>query len=259
MTHRALVAVAVLLLAGVESGATQRAPAWDDGVLACAAFQVTVRSEFETRTGLQLRLETAGWEGLLRLRGTPGNGDVTVEAWWDSLHVWRDAPEGRTAPDTDGLVGGRYRGRLAPDGAYTPVAVPFLPPAVAEVADLRPLLDDFFPRVPRVPLQPDATTDAGDGLTIERIADSSGVTRFRWSLHRATGDTTSVLDTVAVAVRQRIREEGGMAWATGPGGGPLAWRRLVHVDATVPAGGAVRRSLRTGLTQRISVTRVTTC
>ena len=40
---------------------------------------------------------------------------IALEAWYDSLALSRESPETKLSPDTDGLLGGRYRGRLRSD------------------------------------------------------------------------------------------------------------------------------------------------
>ena len=81
----------------------------------------------EAETGLRRRRETLTRDGLWRVRGRPAPAGISVEAWYDSLALSRESPEGELAPDTDGLLGGRYRGTLSPAGRYTADARPFVP------------------------------------------------------------------------------------------------------------------------------------
>jgi len=47
---------------------------------------------------------------------------LAVEAWYDTLAVYREGPEGRYTPETGGILGGRYSGVLDPEGDYRTLA-----------------------------------------------------------------------------------------------------------------------------------------
>ncbi len=108
---------------------------------------------------------------MIRARDTLGG--VAFDAWYDSLALARGSPAGELRPDTDGLLGGRYRGLLGPDGGYTAQARPFVPDEVAEVADLGAALDDLLPPLAPVALAPGQTW-RGPSTVIRRLADTAG-------------------------------------------------------------------------------------
>ena len=85
---------------------------------------------------------------------------MAVEAWLDPLSLVRRSPEAAITPDTDGLIGGRYRGSLSRSGVYSSKVRPFVPDEIAEIADMGGALDDFFPPLPGEP-----SGSASDGPT----------------------------------------------------------------------------------------------
>src|SRR6185503_3571497 len=138
----------------------------------CVSLHERSRAVLEAQTGLRRRRETLTRDGLWRLRGLPVLAGISVEAWYDSLTVSRTSPEGVLAPDTDGLLGGRYRGMLSPAGHYTPDARPFVPDEVAEVSDLGAALDDLLPPLPPSALAIGEHWRDGSGLELSRLPDS---------------------------------------------------------------------------------------
>jgi hypothetical protein len=121
--------------------------------LDCAAFSETRRSEVATYVAGRARRETVGLDGAWRFRAAPADGDsVHLEGWFDSLAVWRHSERDSLNPDTDPIIGGRFRGLLSADGRYRAEARPFVPDPLLEVADLARSLDDLLPRLP--PRQP---------------------------------------------------------------------------------------------------------
>jgi hypothetical protein len=228
-------------------------PAYDEAALACARFRETVRGELESNLSGAARTERIGRDGALAFRSTTADGVLQVEAWYDSLSVYREGPEGRHKPEAAGMVGGRYRGRLAPDGGYEAVARPFIPDGVREVFDLSDMMDDFLPRLPPAPLAPGGEWSRVPGETLWRLADSvtgaGPIERYRWARRAEWTDTLRQAGPV-VPVLRREAEEGGLAWK--PGLGPLGWRRTIRVEALLQgeAGG------RTTVTQEVLVQRV---
>ena len=66
------------------------------------------------QTGLRRRRETLTRDGLWRLRGAiRAGGDLRRGMVRLARPLTRTSPEATLAPDTDGLLGGRYRGTLA--------------------------------------------------------------------------------------------------------------------------------------------------
>jgi hypothetical protein len=182
---------------------------------------------------------------------------MTLEAWLDSLSLWRRSPETTVRPDTDGLLGGRYRGTLSPAGEYSGRVVPFIPDEVAEIAGMATALDDFFPLLPPHPLQPGQAWSDSAGLTVRRLADSalSGVPLFRFELHisRKSRRDRGAEDTLPVELRQSSEEQGSFVWH--PTLGLVRRERQIVVETTVPAGPAVRQAIRSRVEQRVTVLR----
>jgi hypothetical protein len=183
-------------------------------------------------------------------------GAIVVEAWYDSLAVWRISREGKQSPDTDGFLGGRYRGLLTSEGRYRAIKTPFVPDEVMEVADLATAMEDFLPRLPAVPLAVGAKWKDST-RTIERLADrrESGAVfgRYRWHLKHRRGDRYQATDSVAVTLDQIVNESGELVWSETHG--VVSWTRKISIAARIPATGGVKRSVRSIVDQNVSVVR----
>jgi hypothetical protein len=231
----------------------QAPPAYTAAMLDGAAFDERVRASVRTQTGGATRIESLGRDARWRMRAEVGAAAIGVEAWYDSLSLWREAPEGRLVPDTDGLIGGRYRGTVSPAGLVTLTTSPFVPDELAEVSDLTRALATFLPPLPPAALAIGATWDDGEGFRISRRADSTaaGVTylRFRWS--RTSADTLTQVedDTLRYEIRSTSREEGHLVWHALAG--PVAWWRDAVTDVEIPAEGPVQRAVRSRLEERL--------
>ncbi len=224
-----------LLLAATPQGA---APRYAAEMLECAAFREEVRTDIRSESGAVLRQETAGRDGLLVVQAVRSDTGIVLTAWYDSLTVWRQGPEGRMAPDAEGMLGGRWRGTLTAEGRYAGVQVPFIPDEVAEIADLRGVLGDFFP-----PLAP----------RVLKIASARDA-RYGWSAKARTDTTGTVNDTLEVPMRRESVEEGTLTWDRRRG--PVRWDRTITVTGSIDARGPIRRGIRSLVTQRIRVTRL---
>jgi len=223
------------LAATLTLAMTQGAPArYTAESLGCAAYLEQVRIRIRSQTGGVVREENAGRDGVLVIHAVQADSGFSVEAWYDSLVVWREGPEGRIAPETDGLVGGRWRGWLSDDGRYRGNATPFIPDQIAEIAELNGLLDDFLPRLPGRSL--------GEGE------------RYGWTRHTVSDTTALPRDTVAVPVRRDIEEKGELTWDRTRG--PARWERTLILRVDVKPGGAIRRGMRSVITEEIGVTRL---
>ena len=226
--------------------------------LACARFAEEVRAELTTEMGGRTRRTTAGRDGVLVVRGRPDSGSVRLEAWYDSLSVWRQGPEGRVEPDPDGFIGGRFGGRLGPRGRYLPIVRPFVPDEIAEIVRLDRMLEDFFPLLPPNPLEPGAAWADSAGSEIRRLADSvaGGVALGRFAYARpatlAPADPAAV-DSLTPGLTEEGRETGRFVWH--PRDGLVRIDREITVTASVPAGRFVRAPVRSRLVQRIGVAR----
>jgi hypothetical protein len=225
--------------------------------LNCAQFVETAESNIRTETGGRVRKQTAGRRGVWRFRAQPVVDGVSLEGWLDSLSLWRRSPETTIRPDTDGLLGGRYRGTLSTSGTYVSQAIPFVPDEVAEVAGMGTALADFFPPLPARPLRPEQVWSDSSGVTIRRMADSgmSGVPLYRFELEvqREAKSNPMPRDTGLLRLRQVSRERGTFVWH--PSLGLLRRDRRIVVETSVPAGRAVRHPVRSRVDQRITVVR----
>lgn len=250
-----MVAAALVALGAVRQGGV---PAYRVEDLRCAGFQEAVRTRIRGEIGSAAVEDKAGRDGVLVVRATPGRGELALEVWYDSLKVWRVTSTGLEKPDTDGFVGGRYRGILTAVGSWRSVAVPFVPNDVAEVADLQGVMAEFFPLLAPVELKPGREWVDSTGWKVRRRDDQREggqiVKRYEWTGTRRAGDTTSVGDSAVVSVDQIIRETGELRWSDRLG--PLGWSRHVVVNARIPARGGVKRPVTTVVEQDITVTRL---
>ena len=246
----------MLALASPRSApAQQRAPTaalrYTAGQLDCATFLEHSRARLLAETGGRRRRETLVRSGVLRFRAHPAGDDVAIEAWYDSLAVSRASPETTLVPETDGLIGGRFRGTLSPSGRYAVVARPFVPDEVAEVADMGGALEDLLPLLPpRTPGAGQSWSD-GAGLELRRLADSAatGRTIYRLALRlRSRTDTASIRgDTTRLPAAEVTTEEGRVDWD--PERGLLRRTRHIVIETSVPAGGPLKLPFRSRLEQ----------
>jgi len=231
------------------------APAYNAHQLNCARFLETSESRILTEAGGRTRRQTSARRGSWQLRAAPSDTNLSVEAWLDSLTIIRRSEETAISPDTDGLLGGRYRGRLSSTGLYITEVHPFVPDEVAEVAGMATALDDFFPRVPPRSLRVGEVWADSLGLTIKRLPDSvsSGVTLQRFDLRRRekSQSAASVRDTMEL--EQESTEVGQFVWH--PQRGLLRRQRSIVVETTVPPSRSVRQAVRSKVEQRLTLVR----
>lgn len=225
--------------------------------LDCARFLESSESKILTQSGGRGREQASGRSGVWRFRASPAAADVALEGWLDSLALWRRSSETTIRPDTDGLLGGRYRGILSRTGAYRSRVRPFVPDEVAEVAGMATALDDFFPPLPPRQLRSGEVWRDSLGVTIRRMPDSalSGIPLYRFALE-ATGETRSAPvahDTLPLPLHQVSQERGTFVWH--PLIGLLRRERRIVIETTVPASHSVRQAVRSRVEQRISVHR----
>lgn len=225
--------------------------------LNCARFLETAESDIRTETGGGIRQQTAGRTGVWQFRATPAVDQVELEGWLDSLALWRKSKETTIRPDTDGLLGGRYRGALSAAGSYRSRGRPFVPDEVSEVADMGSALDDFFPPLPVTALRPGQAWSDSSGVTLRRMADSgmSGVPLYRFELEtrRETRSARIPGDTLPFSLHQVSQERGTFVWH--PLLGLLRRDRRIVVQTSVPAGRSLRQPVRSRIEQRITVLR----
>jgi len=257
-----LTAVA-LVLAGLGSITATRspdpeAPGYRPPLLECARYRVVVQSEIVIQAGRQRTREKTGREGVMVLRAVAADSLVRLEGWFDSLFLWREGSGERLTPDTDGLVGGRYRGTLTATGAYTPSDAPFIPDEIAEIADLSNVLGDLLPPLPPIPLRLGESWRDDLGTVISRTTDGAigGRPVERYRLVRRSERTESRLlpDSSEVSANRIERETGVFSWSGELG--IVRWERDLSDLVTVPAGGLVKQPFKTGIEQKVTVVRL---
>jgi hypothetical protein len=263
VTRRASVRTAVLSVLLLTDGSVGHAQRQAEDVrysapqLNCAQFLETAESNIQTETSGRILKQTAGRRGVWQFRATPAVEGMSLEGWLDSLSLWRKSRETTVRPDTDGLLGGRYRGTLSGSGTYLSQARPFVPDEVAEVAGMGTALDDFFPPLPPRLIRPEQAWSDPSGVTIRRMADSgmSGVPLYRFELEvkREARSNPMPNDTAPLRLRQVSREHGTFVWH--PLLGLLRRDRLIVVETSVPAGRTIRQPVRSRVEQRITVLR----
>jgi hypothetical protein len=230
---------------------------YNSAQLNCSQFLENADSDIQTQSGGRVQKQTAGRRGVWQFRATPTEDGLSLEGWLDTLSVWRQSRDVTLRPDTDGLLGGRYRSSLSWWGRFTSQARPFVPDEVAEVAGMGTVLDDFFPPLPTRPLRPGQAWSDSAGVSIRRMADSgmSGVPLYRFELEikRESTSTPIPKDTVSLRLRQVSREHGGFVWH--PSVGLIRRDRRIVVETSVPASGAIRQPVRSRIDQRITVER----
>jgi len=223
-----------------------------------ARFHQVIRSDIRSQTAGKTTVEQAGRDGILEFLATPADTAISILAWFDSLALWRVAGGERYAPDTDGLIGGRYRGLLSPTGRYTPEDTPFIPDPLAELAELEGVIGDLFPPLPGEALPPGGSTHLTGGWTLTRRSDSVAagerLQRYRLDGARQRKQTGVINDSVSVEARTSESEKGSVLWS--PGRGLLRWERRIQIDVSLPAQGVVQRAVRTAVEQYVVVERV---
>ena len=251
-----MIAAAVLAVAAAPAALAQ---SYTAAGLHCAAFRESARSEIETETAGRLRRALAERTGLWRFHARDTAGGIALEGWYDSLAVRHGAGDTLSAPDTDGIIGGRYRGRLTPRGDFLRLTTPFVPDELAEAFDARTALDDLLPPLPPLALRVGARWTDGAGLDVTREPDSTAAGRrlLRLTMRRRTETSQTVPrgDTVPVPLEQTTTEESRVVWD--PRAGLVHRSRRLVVDAALPAGGRVRSPVRSRVVQYAELTRVT--
>jgi hypothetical protein len=234
-----------------------QAPRYDAAQLNGARFHQMIRSDIRTQTAGKTSQEQAGRDAALEFTATATESSVALVAWFDSLEIWRMAGGVRYAPDTDGLVGGRYRGELTPLGRYTSEDIPFIPDPLAELAELGGVVGDLFPPLPGELLAPGTAAHLTGGWTITRQKDSVApggpIERYRLDGERQRKQTGVINDSLKVEATTVESEKGTVLWS--PGRGLLRWERRIRMDVNLPAQGVVNRAVRTSIEQSVLLER----
>ena len=248
---------ALAIGATLALAAPLRAQQYSATDLACAAFRQTVDGKVRTELNSKVRLEQTGRTGRLLLSLTQGPEPAPARLWWDSLSVWREADGLRSAPETDGLLGGRYVGTLGPHGGWTGTQLPFIPDDVAAIADLTGVPDDLLPLLPPDTLRVGGTWSDTTGTTITRSADSAsrGKRWRRFSIKRQSDheEERNVGGPKPAHVSDTESENGQLTWD--PVLGPWRWDRSIVAETKIVADPT--RAFRSRLEERITLQRVT--
>lgn len=247
----------LLVAFGLGPPARAQIPAYSASQLHCTRWSETSSSEIETVTAGRSSEGRAGRDGRWNFRARDTTGGIALEAWYDSLAVWRRADGTELVPDTDGVIGGRFGGVLQPGGAYTARRRPFVPDDIAEVAEIGGALDDLFPPLPQQRLAQGQRWRVAE-TEIRRVADTIVAGRPLWRFtvrtQRTRTETVARGDTIPIPVRQTTTEEGEFAWNPASG---LAWRsRDIVVETSISAQGRIRQPVRSRLTQHVELTRL---
>lgn len=248
-----------LLVASVAPAlAAQTAPRYQPLMLDCARYRVEVESQVTVQSGRQRSRETVGRDGIIVLRAAAADTLIRLEAWFDTLALWREGSGERLTPDTDGLVGGRYRGLLDSLGGFTPTDTPFIPDEVAEVADLSGALGQLLPPLAPVPLRLGAAWRDDFGTVISRTEDGmvngQRVERYRLTRRATREESRTLPDSTTVHATRNETESGTYSWTSALG--VVRWERDLSDQVRVPAGGLVKQPFTTGIEQQVTITRV---
>lgn len=224
----------------------------------CARYQEDIRSEIELQARRERSHESAGRRGILVVRGRVGDSIILLEAWFDSLALWREGAGERISPDTDGLVGGRYRGELTPTGGIVTHVLPFFPDEVQAVADLTGALEQLLPPLPPVGLTPGGAWRDSVGTVILRMRDGviGGrlVQRYRLVRRLDREESRLLPDSTEVRATRSESETGVFSWAQEVG--LVRWEREITNEVKVPVGGIVKQPFRTRIVQKVVVERL---
>jgi hypothetical protein len=151
------------------------------------------RARYHQLTRFRTQLETP--EGPLTIP-TEHDAWITVEraspdsaqAWYDSIRVSADLPEGKVSPELGSLRGERFTLRIGPTGHVTTLARPDFPASLEGITDLQYQFTDFFPLLPGRPLR--VGQEWADTLSTGATT-SSGTSRSRKIVHyKVAADTT---------------------------------------------------------------------
>ncbi len=246
------------LLAGAGLTQTAAPPAYHPAQLDCAAYRQTLSSDIRLEGARERSRETSRRDGVIRLRATPSDTLIALEAWFDTLDVWREGNGERLVPETDGVIGGRFTGLLTRQGGLTVTDRPFIPDDVAQVAELNGALEDLLPPLPQVGLAPGTGWKDGFGTVITRLSDGRHagrrVERYRLIRRISRSELRLLPDSSEVRATRVEDETGTIFWSVELG--LVRWERTITVDVSVPRGGVVQSPFRTRIVQQVTVERV---
>ena len=233
-------------------------PEYHSAQLDCAAYRQIFNSDIRLEGTREHSREASGRDGVMRLRASVSDSLIALEGWFDTLDVWREGNGERLAPETDGVIGGRYVGRLTRHGGLTVTDTPFIPDDVAQVAEMSGALEDLLPPLPQVELIPGRGWKDGFGTVITRLPDGRHqgrlVERYRLIRRLSHPETRLLPDSSAVTAARSEEETGIVFWSVEVG--LVRWERTITVDVTVPSGGVVQSPFRTHILQQVTVERL---
>jgi hypothetical protein len=129
-----------------------------------------------------------------------------------------------------------------------------VPEPVRELSDVGSALDDLLPPLPPRLLQVGEAYREGDSLTVQRLADSAGLQRYRVERDLAGRIAPPAGDTLTPPFDRTLHDRGTFSWH--PDEGLRRYDRRLEIEAKVPQGGAVRYAVRSGVTQRATLDRL---
>lgn len=224
-------------------------PAYTAAQLDGSAWEESVRGTLLTLRGSRRVEAAAGREGAWRFTARDSAGVLALEGWFDSLAVWREAGGVREAPETDGVLGGRFHGRLDAAGGLTVTERPWVPDEVGDAGDVASALDDLLPPLPPYALQVGERWRSGDTLELVRLADSAGAERYRETRARRLPPPAVVPDSLRPSVRHEEASRGVFVWDRRRG--LLRRDRRIEVELDLPAVPGGPAAVRTRLEQRV--------
>ena len=247
-----------LLLGGSRSEA--QAPRYLPLQLDCASYRIEAHATILTVAGRERNRESTGKIGVMRVRGsaTPGDSLLRLEAWFDSLSLFREGDGERLEPDTDGLIGGRFRALLTPSGIAASTEIPFFPEDVAQVGDLSTSLVALLPQLPPQPLSNGAGWRNDFGTVITRLGDMTlngrRVSRYQLSRKSSRPVQQVLPDSSTVQANRTEAEDGTFYWTAELG--LVRWERNLTDELVVEKGGVVKQPFRTSVEQKVTVERM---
>lgn len=228
--------------------------------LDCARYKVEAQATIMTIAGRDRSSETTGRSGIMMVKGASTSGDslLQLEAWFDSLALYREGSGERLEPDTDGLIGGRFRAVLTASGGMTSTEVPYFPDDVAQVTDLSGALTALLPPLPPKPLAPGAGWRDDLGTVITRLGDLtiSGRRVERYKLTRRSNRPVQQMlpDSSMVTANRSESEDGVFYWSSDVG--VVRWERDLTDELLVEKGGVVKQPFRTRVEQKVTTERI---
>ncbi len=252
--RRGIVALVLLTAPWALEAQGALAPSYRATDFRCARFSERATSDIEIASSQGDATGTAGREGTWVFCGRDSVGGMALEAWYDELRVWREVDQRRTEPETDGVIGGRFVGLLAPTGGVTLERRPWVPEAVRETSDVATALDDLLPPLAPYLLQVGENWRSGDTLEIQRLADSAGVQRYREQAQRQIPLPAAVADSLRPDLRQAVVVRGQFVWD--PARGLVQADRKIETRLDLPAARGRPRALRTRVVQHIVLVRL---